>query len=92
MVLLPDVNVLLAGVRADHDHHRRARAFLDEARSASDMLGLSDSALASVVRLATNARVFVLPDTAPSSSRSTAASDATPASAGAACSTSSGVQ
>lgn len=63
-VLLPDVNVLLAGFRADHDHHRRARAFLEEARSGSEVLGLSDFALAGVVRLATNVRVFVRPDTA----------------------------
>jgi uncharacterized protein len=63
-VLLPDVNVLLAGFRADHDHHRRARRFLDTARSASAVLGLSDFALASVVRLATNVRVLVRPDTA----------------------------
>jgi uncharacterized protein len=63
-VLLPDVNVLLAGFRADHDHHGPARAFLDEARSGSEVLGLSDFVLASVVRLATNGRVFVRPDTA----------------------------
>jgi hypothetical protein len=63
-VLLPDVNVLLAGFRADHDHHRRARAFLEESRHQSEALGLSDFALASVVRLVTNVRVFVRPDTA----------------------------
>jgi uncharacterized protein len=63
-VLLPDVNVLLAGFRADHVHHGPARAFLEAARSGSEVLGLSDYALASVVRLATNARVFVRPDTA----------------------------
>ena len=62
-VLLPDVNVLLAAFRADHDHHRRARDFLDEARSGTVPLGLSDVALASVLRLATNARVFARPDT-----------------------------
>jgi toxin-antitoxin system PIN domain toxin len=61
-VLLPDVNVLLAGFRPDHDHHRPARAFLTEARSAPDVLGLSDVALMGVVRLATNPRVFVRPD------------------------------
>jgi len=60
---LPDVNVLLAGFRADHDHHRPARAFLEQARSGDDVLGLSDFALAGVVRLATNPRVFVRPDT-----------------------------
>lgn len=62
-MLLPDVNVLLAGFRADHDHHARARSFLEEARSGSAPLGLSDVALMGVVRLATNARVFVRPDT-----------------------------
>jgi toxin-antitoxin system PIN domain toxin len=35
----------------------------EQARSGSVALGLSDVALASVVRLATNARVFVRPDT-----------------------------
>jgi toxin-antitoxin system PIN domain toxin len=63
-VLLPDVNVLLAAFRSDHDHHRRARTFVEQARAGSVALGLSDVALASVVRLATNARVFVRPDTA----------------------------
>jgi uncharacterized protein len=63
-VLLPDVNVLLAGFRSDHDHHRPARAFLEGARARDEVLGLSDFALASVVRLATNVRVFMRPDTA----------------------------
>jgi len=63
-VLLPDVNVLLAAFRADHVHHRLARSFLEEARSGGGAVGLSDVALASVVRLATNARVFARPDTA----------------------------
>ena len=62
-VLLPDVNVLLAGFRTDHSHHRPARAFLDAARSQTMTLAISDVALASLVRLATNARVFVQPDT-----------------------------
>ncbi len=62
-MLLPDVNVLLAAFRADHDHHKPARSFLEAARSGTIPLGLSDVALASVVRLATNSRVFVRPDT-----------------------------
>ena len=62
-VLLPDVNVLLAAFRADHVHHRLAREFIEGARSGSMPIGLSDVALTSVVRLATNARVFVRPDT-----------------------------
>ncbi|HVF77487.1 MAG TPA: TA system VapC family ribonuclease toxin [Solirubrobacteraceae bacterium] len=62
-VLLPDVNVLLAGFRPDHIHHRPARAFLEDARSRTTTLGVSDVALTSLVRLATNPRVFVQPDT-----------------------------
>jgi toxin-antitoxin system PIN domain toxin len=62
-VLLPDVNVLLAAFRADHDHHGPARDFLEQARAGSVAVGLSDVAMASVVRLATNPRVFVRPDT-----------------------------
>ena len=61
-VLLPDVNVLLAGYRADHGHHRLARRFLDEARAGTRPIALSDFGLAGVVRLATNPRVFVKPD------------------------------
>lgn len=63
-MLLPDVNVLLAGFRPDHPHHRPARKFLDQARGSEQVLGLSDFALTGVVRLATNVRVFVRPDTA----------------------------
>jgi toxin-antitoxin system PIN domain toxin len=62
-VLLPDVNVLLAGFRTDHIHHRPARAFLEDARSQTGTLGISDVALSSLVRLATNPRVFIQPDT-----------------------------
>jgi toxin-antitoxin system PIN domain toxin len=62
-VLLPDVNVLLAGFRTDHIHHRQARSFLDDARSQTVTLAISDVALSSLVRLATNPRVFVQPDT-----------------------------
>lgn len=63
-MILPDVNVLLAGFRADHVHHAPARAFLEETRSRPATLGLSDVALSAVVRLATNPRVFLRPDTA----------------------------
>ena len=61
-MLLPDVNVLLAGFRGDHVHHKLARRFLDDARAGDEVIGLSDVALASVVRLATNSRVFARPD------------------------------
>ena len=61
-MLVPDVNVLLAGYRSDHTHHRLGRRFLDEARAGSTAIGVSDVALASLVRLATNPRVFVRPE------------------------------
>ena len=61
-MLLPDVNVLLAGFRGDHDHHWPARTFLERARGSSEVLGISGVALAGVLRLATNVRVFVRPD------------------------------
>ena len=60
-MLLPDVNILLAGFRSDHVHHRLARAFLEDARSGATAVGLSDVVLLSVARLATDARVFVEP-------------------------------
>jgi len=59
-VLLPDVNVLLAGLRSDHDHHRPARAFLEDARSGSTVVGLSDIALMGVVRLVPDADLAAL--------------------------------
>lgn len=62
-MLLPDVNVLLAGFRTDHVHHKLARRFLERARGGDIAIGLNDVALASVIRLATNARVFRRPDT-----------------------------
>lgn len=62
-MLLPDVNVLLAGFRPDHAHHPIARSFLDGARGGPTPLGLSDVALSGVLRLATNSRIFPRPDT-----------------------------
>jgi toxin-antitoxin system PIN domain toxin len=61
-MLLPDVNVVLAGFRSDHVHHHPARTFLGQARAGTEVLGLGDHMLASVIRLATNSRVFSRPD------------------------------
>lgn len=61
-MLLPDVNILVAGLRPDHPHHDPARAFLEGARAGGEVLGLADVALTSLVRLATSARVFARPD------------------------------
>lgn len=60
---LPDVNIVLAGFRPDHPHHVKARSWLEEARSGNEPLGLTFIVMSSVVRLATNARVFARPDT-----------------------------
>lgn len=63
-MLLPDVNVVLAGFRTDHVHHDLSRAFIEAARDGDEPLGLSVIVLSAVVRLATNPRVFARPDTA----------------------------
>jgi uncharacterized protein len=60
-VLLPDVNVVLAAFREDHVHHRTALEWVEAARRAPGALGVADIVLASVVRLATNPRVFRQP-------------------------------
>jgi hypothetical protein len=56
-LLLPDVYVLLA-IRTDHIHHRTRAGFLEAVRSQTVTLAVSDVALTSLVRLATNSRVF----------------------------------
>lgn len=63
----PDVNVLVAAFRADHPHHRVARAWLRsslEAVSTGARLGLLPMVCVSFVRLVTHARVFTVPATA----------------------------
>ena len=61
-MLLPDGNILLAAFRSDHAHHRLARDFVEAALAGTVVVGVSDVALAAVIRLATNPRVFVRPD------------------------------
>jgi len=64
-VLVPDVNVLLAAFRPGHPHHAPALGVLSAAHAGAPgapVLGLADLALASVLRLATNPRVFPDPD------------------------------
>jgi uncharacterized protein len=60
----PDVNVLVAAFRADHPHHRWARAWLDEALLAcmtGARLRLVPIVTASFLRLVTHPRIFVQP-------------------------------
>ncbi|MFM9885067.1 MAG: TA system VapC family ribonuclease toxin [Burkholderiales bacterium] len=64
--MTPDVNVLVAGFRADHSHDETARAWLTKARrnclQGSESLTVLPMVMAGFVRLVTNRRVFVDPD------------------------------
>jgi toxin-antitoxin system PIN domain toxin len=62
--MTPDVNVLVAASRSDHPHHAVARAWLEEAVSASGdgaAFTLMPMVLASFVRLVTSPKIFQLP-------------------------------
>ena len=58
-MVLPDVNLLVAASRADHAHHALASETL--AAALGKPLELLPVVLAGVLRLVTNARVFVQP-------------------------------
>lgn len=64
--MTPDVNVLIAAFRTDHSHHRRARAWLEQARrdclEGRHALVLLPVVVAGFVRLVTHSRVFAEPD------------------------------
>lgn len=64
--MTPDVNVLVAAFRADHLHHQTDRAWLTKARrdytQGSESLTLLPMVVAGFLRLVTNRRVFVEPD------------------------------
>lgn len=62
--MTPDVNVLVAASRADHPHHGRALAWLDDALAAcadGSRLCILPMVAAGVVRLVTHPRVFDVP-------------------------------
>lgn len=62
--MTPDVNILVAASRGDHPHHAIAYACLDEAVAAcaeGASLKLMPMAVASYLRLVTNAKIFVKP-------------------------------
>ncbi len=54
----PDVNVLVSAFRADATHHDRCRAWLDDAFSDRQPVGLSELVLSGVLRVLTHPRVF----------------------------------
>jgi len=59
--MTPDVNVLVAASRADHPHHAVARAWLEEAVTASGTgaaFTLMPMVLASFLRLVTSPKIF----------------------------------
>lgn len=60
-MLIPDVNVLVAAYRSDHEHHGIARSWLQSAVAGVEPLGLTESVLAAVVRIVTHPRIFRTP-------------------------------
>lgn len=64
--MTPDVNVLIAAFRRDHQHHAVALQWLDGARVACaagrTSLALLPMVIAGFLRLVTNRRVFIEPD------------------------------
>lgn len=64
--MTPDVNVLIAAFRGDHRHHAVALQWLDGARVACTegraSLALLPMVIAGFLRLVTNRRVFIEPD------------------------------
>ena len=62
--MTPDVNVLVAASRSDHPHHATARRWLEGALAAAEdgaTFTLMPMVLASVLRLVTSPKIFVLP-------------------------------
>lgn len=62
---LPDVNVLLYAIDEDSPRHAQARAWLEQAMSGTETIGLAWLVLLAVVRLSTRAVVFREPLTTP---------------------------
>ena len=54
----PDVNVLVSAFREDAEHHDRCRAWLVDAVSGRDQIGLSELVLSGVLRVLTHPRIF----------------------------------
>ena len=62
--MTPDVNVMVAASRSDHPHHAVARAWLEQAVTASGAGGaftLMPTVLASFLRLVTSPKIFRQP-------------------------------
>ena len=57
-MILPDVNVLLHAFRVDAPEHREHRSWLEAVIGGDIRYGISPQVLSSVLRIATNRRVF----------------------------------
>jgi len=60
-VKIVDANLLLYAVNADSPRHRKARAWLEQALTASETLGLTWAVLLAFLRLSTRSAVFPRP-------------------------------
>jgi uncharacterized protein len=61
-VILPDVNVLLYAFRSDNVHHAVCKPWLESVVNGDAPFGISPLALGAVVRVATDHRIFKLPE------------------------------
>jgi hypothetical protein len=61
-MILADVNVLLHALRHAAPEHARYRTWVDGVVNEGEPFGMSPQALAAVVRIATNPRIFAMPD------------------------------
>ena len=59
---LPDVNVLLAAFRDEHEDHALCRRWLERTLASHSAFGISDLALSAFVRIATNPRALRNPN------------------------------
>ena len=60
-MILPDVNVLIGAFRVDSPRHTVCKSWLDRVVLSDERFGLSPLAVAAVVRLTTNRRIYVMP-------------------------------
>ena len=61
-MVLPDVNILIHAFRPDSPDHARCYAWLIRIIEGDSRFAVSPQVLSSVVRIATNPRVFTVPD------------------------------
>ena len=63
MMVLPDVNILIAAHRADSIEHERCRTWLISVAKGDSMFAMSELVLSGFVRIVTNPRAFKTPST-----------------------------